>query len=483
MLQMLRLVALTAVAALAAAVPSNVGSGAADFEAPRYTLDLDLPPQQRWKAMCLAQIRTHGWENAFGPVFKFINTVVPADTWVKYDAALQAVAIPVVGSEMTNELRGIQAAALEIGQKVQLSELLFFQIFYEILMQCTGILARDPLGVVFHGRNMDIGLITANITATVTWTKGGEALMTTTQYLGYVGVHTGMRRGGIGRKEGWSVQANERVALVPGPSIGYKDATLLATILAFAEGHQTVGGFIRNIMLKAPTFEQAIPLLSNTPLASPMYLIVGGRDRGAVLTRDRKGLTRESQDTNAKYNTGGRLPVPPSGGNHRKLGASARDPWYLLQTNWDPWIPQTHWGCDGAMVKYSAAEEAACENYIKNWYADLGGCNDLCQLYSDGRSENATKSMGAWASRDADPEHLMSALSLPPVLNGGTRFTSIMSPAVNHYTTLVRAAAVGCGGVSCQPPDLRALRFLVQTMGKAFLPKMNRTINELAKSR
>lgn len=51
----------------------------------------------------------------------------------------------------------IADAALSVGHNVTLSELEFFQIFYEILMQCTGILARDQHGHIVHGRNMDIG--------------------------------------------------------------------------------------------------------------------------------------------------------------------------------------------------------------------------------------------------------------------------------------------------------------------------------------
>ena len=58
----------------------------------------------------------------------------------------------------------------------------------------------------------------------------------------------------------------------------------------------------------------------------------------------------------------------------------------------------------------------------------------------------------------------MAAMSAPPVLNGGTRFTAIMSPATNHFSTTVRGGATGCDGTGCRDPDLRALRFLVHAM-------------------
>ena len=76
---------------------------------------------------------------------------------------------------------------------------------------------------------------------------------------------------------------------MPGPVVGFQNVTLLLTLAGFAEGRKTVGAMLRDTLLQARTFEEAIPLLSDTPLASPIYLIVSGRDRGAVLTRDREG--------------------------------------------------------------------------------------------------------------------------------------------------------------------------------------------------
>ena len=68
-------------------------------------------------------------------------------------------------------------------------------------------------------------------------------------------------------------------------------------MLLTAKGAAPVGNFLRSVLLKAPPFEDALPLLENTPLASPMYLIVGGLREGRVITRDRDGLSKESQDT------------------------------------------------------------------------------------------------------------------------------------------------------------------------------------------
>ena len=180
-------------------------------------------------------------------------------------------------------------------------------MFYELAMECSAVLAQTPAGTL-HGRNLDIGLEVHNITAQVTWRKGGKDLFTSTQFLGYTGVHTGMRlrdasraaadsRRGRGSDGGWSVQANERVTLVPGPFIGYKAASALLTVSSFGLGATPVGQYLRRALTEHATFDAAMPFLESTHLASPMYIIVGGADKGqgAVLTRDRKGVSRSNQ--------------------------------------------------------------------------------------------------------------------------------------------------------------------------------------------
>lgn len=327
------------------------------------------------------------------------------------------------------------------------AELEFFQVFYEILMECTGILAHEADGGIVHGRNMDIGLAVTNITTQMEWKRGGTTVMQSTQYLGYVGVHTGMRM------DGWSVQANERVVLTPGPMIGYKNSTLALTLLAFGEGHSTVGGFLRSSLLSAQTFEEALPLLENTKLASPMYLIVGGKDQGRIITRDRSGLAKESQDTSI-FGKSHHEALP------RGAAAMPMHDWFLLETNWDPWVNLTAADCKAEMASFTPAREKQCEEYIKGLYNDLGKCTDLCQLYSDGRREAATTMMRATPGHVGTKEGLLSVLSTSPVLAGDTKFSSIMSAASGHYSTLVRnqpSTGVTGGATKDKRNELRQL--------------------------
>lgn len=452
------------------AVALVISAASADFAAPVYTLDLDAPPEERWGQMALAQVKLHGWEHSYKPVLDFINGIVSAEMWQKFNTTLTAIGAPIIGEEFVRELNGIQRAATLVGQNVTLAELVFFQIFYELLMQCTGVLARSPddstaNGGVFHGRNMDMGLNVQNITAQVDWQRGNETIMTTTQYIGYVGVHTGMRRGGSAAGTsgaGWSVQANERVVLSPGPIIGYQKATLLKMVTALlTRKGETVGKFLRDSLLAAPSFAEALPLLEDVGLASPMYLIVGGgqQGEGAVITRDRQGVATASMSG---------LPAP-RGAGVRKLGDDGE--WYVLETNWDWWTNKTHTDCDANMAKMPPVEKEACDAWVRLAYADKAGCDELCQLYSDGRREAATASMQALDPASADPAHLMTVMSKAPVLNGGTRFTSIMSAAADHYETTVRVGDAGGSAVTAaantsapSPHEAMALRFLLQEL-------------------
>lgn len=98
---------------------------------------------------------------------------------------------------------------------------------------------------------------------------------------------------------------------------------------------------------------------------------------------DRNGPATESQDTSLW----GRQPVPP---NANVLPVTD---FFLVQTNWDPWINETQAQCIDCMAAFTPAQEELCEDYIRAFYGDKGKCDDLCQLYSDGRAEAATASM------------------------------------------------------------------------------------------
>jgi hypothetical protein len=150
------------------------------------------------------------------------------------------------------------------------------------------------------------------------------------------------------RVDGWTVQANERVTLSLGPKIGYEKADLAKTALAFLKGHYPVGRYLRDALLGAATYEDALPILSSLPLASPMYAIVGGKTGGTVITRARSGVATKMQDTSI-YGNGGKAPAG--------CGVHNMTDRFLVQTNWDPWINKTGKECFAEMARYEERGE------------------------------------------------------------------------------------------------------------------------------
>ena len=419
----------------------------ADFPAPRLEVDLDAPPSERWVPVLDELVRLRGsWQSTGKAVFDYLATYGTTEQWHSWNSTLTKVGLYVLGEETVAESYSLVKYANEkFEANVTLGAVCFFQMFYEIAMECTGTLAHSTNGGIVHGRNMDMGLPVKNLTAQLTWKKGGKSVLTTTQYIGYFGVHTGMRLGG------WSVQANERVVLLPGPIIGYEKSILLATVASFALGATPVGTYLRNALLSAATFEEALPILESTHLASPMYIIVGGakEDEGAVITRGRKGVA-----TTDNFN----LPIPNADKSKAVWkfadadGSEYNDKRFHIQTNWDWWHTETADECRAGMAKLDPKWESLCEKVLNIVFGGKNLCNHLCQEFSDGRREAGEASLNAafGNSPSVDYEALFGVMSKAPVLNGITRFTSIMSAATGYYNTTVR------GGVPPSEDDRKS---------------------------
>ena len=67
-----------------------------------------------------------------------------------------------------------------------------------------------------------------------------------------------------------------------------------------------------------------------------------------------------------------------------------------------------------------------------------GPCTTLCQLYSDGRREKGISLMADLPAAKVSAETMLAAMSTAPVLNGGTRFTTVMSASTNEYKTWIQ---------------------------------------------
>jgi hypothetical protein len=231
--------------------------------------------------------------------------------------------------------------------------------------------------------------------------------------------------------------ANERVTLVPGPFIGYKASSVLMTVSSFALGAMPVGLYLRSALIQHATFDDALPFLKTTFLASPMYIIVGGasKGQGGIITRDRKGISRSNQ-------FGWPIEKAHQGVNGPAwmFDTSSTLSHAKCQTNWDPWITTTASECRISMSQYPAWKTTLCNAVLHFAYND-SQCEDVCQLYSDGRKEGGTADLTErLSSSPATKEMVYSIMSnrTSRVLNGETKFTSVMNSFTNYYNTTVR---------------------------------------------
>ncbi|XP_034959014.2 N-acylethanolamine-hydrolyzing acid amidase [Zootoca vivipara] len=149
-------------------------------------------------------------------------------------------------------------------------------------------------------------------------------------------------------------------------------------IAAFINRNTPVSWLVRTVLSDAEDFEAAALMLSKTPIIADVYYIIGGtRPReGAVITRRRSGPVDI-------------WPLDPLTGG-----------WYRVETNYDHWTTPPPF---------------------------------------DDRRTHAMKAMNATGQKNINLESLYKVLSVQPVLNKLTIYTTVMSAAApSKYTTWIR---------------------------------------------
>ncbi|KAM4582797.1 N-acylethanolamine-hydrolyzing acid amidase-like [Fundulus diaphanus] len=139
-----------------------------------------------------------------------------------------------------------------------------------------------------------------------------------------------------------------------------------------------VSWLVRETLEEAKDFQDAVMRLSKTPLITGVYYIVGGvrAGEGVVITRDRKGPADI-------------WPLEPLQGG-----------WYRVETNYDHWLPAP---------------------------------------VTDHRREAANKALNATGQDHLSMDKLYQVLSLHPICNEITVYTTVMSAASpGNYTTFIR---------------------------------------------
>ena len=281
--------------------PWLLSTAASPTPAKRYTLNLDLPPQDRWKEV----VAEYKWE--FPILLKELEQKVPPEvidlvTFIGLDVEKY------IPYPYDMEMVGI---AIESG--ISVGEVVLANVLYDItafgrkdnIKACTSIVAEAEDGTIYHGRNLDYSYSDAlrNMTIVVDFQQNGKTIYTGTTFAGYVGLMSAQK------PNGFTVSLDER-------DQGEWWMNIIEALLAGTHG---IASFLMRDTVADPNadFEKAIEALAYKPIIAPCYFIVGGvgPKKGVVITRNRVAA----------------LDI------WRLDAFDGR--WFLVETNYDHWLP------------------------------------------------------------------------------------------------------------------------------------------------
>ncbi|QDZ18849.1 N-acylethanolamine-hydrolyzing acid amidase [Chloropicon primus] len=279
------------------------------------TVNLDLPPEERWREVCGALKNESKYLEEYLMESVHVNAAEE-----KMIEKLGEILLENYGRDMRGEIKGCADA---LG--VDFGLLMVLNLGYEVRRlgggihnttgpcddcmhegqggnMCTSIVARQPDGNIVHGRNLDwnIPADLRNFVMTVKFTQNGQHVFTGGTIVGYMGILTGLKPGLF------SVSIDER-------GLG---GDLLGNMIMAVTNKNSLqpSHLLRKTLMEASNYDEAVQMLSTAPLIAPVYYIIAGisANDGALLTRDR---TKSVQPLFLDNNK-----------------------WYLLQTNYDHWV-------------------------------------------------------------------------------------------------------------------------------------------------
>eukprot|EP01064_Diplonema_japonicum_P019772 TRINITY_DN285_c0_g2_i1.p1 TRINITY_DN285_c0_g2~~TRINITY_DN285_c0_g2_i1.p1 ORF type:complete len:440 (+),score=166.80 TRINITY_DN285_c0_g2_i1:67-1320(+) len=271
--------------------PSTYPPTEANMTVPYKVVNLDLLPMDRWTAIgteykaginkLINVFLNHSVGGPSTPVGHFVERVLNADS----EKLLSK-----LPKEYAEEIRGLSmVTGLDLGYMI------LFQLAYELEGLCTSIVAQDAEGKIWHGRNLDFGLFSGYnwtepegggfpgaweltealrpLILKVDWQKNGTTIFSSVQYAGYIGVHTGMKKGMFGMSVDSRFDNN-------------LDKYLLDWLFGSYEG-EFLTLATRTTLTQATSYAEAKQQLSTFKTVGPSYIILSGIEagEGCVLTR------------------------------------------------------------------------------------------------------------------------------------------------------------------------------------------------------
>lgn len=259
---------------------------------PRYRISLDKDPCERWNQVAtdakfllpeaVERLEQHIiGKNIFRRLLYQVVCIVL--TFICYIGYVSS-RVWCCKNSLTSEIWGFaRIAGLSPGK------ILVMQYVYEAATYCTSVVLQTEIPIHLRTMDWDMGFDMRPFTIQVDFLRKGKVLFRAVTWTGYFGILTAQK------PNRFSVSVNYR------PSSGYNDTEAevrltLTTVLRILIGvfflqEQIVGSLVRKVMetKQSVMFDDAVKMLSNGSLLSPVYFIVAGNKKGEGI-----GITRKA---------------------------------------------------------------------------------------------------------------------------------------------------------------------------------------------
>ena len=246
---------------------------------PAYTIDLDLPPSQRYTLVFQNEIYKEGMRTIYGVLQVLLDAEV-----LQGLMDLGNLGLLEVEEDYRMEIEGIARAC-----DVPSAYILFINLFYEITngLACTSIVVQNQQGNPLWSRNQDLGYgmgfthLLRNQTYHLTYAKNGTNIYQAVSFAGFIGTPSAILPGK------WNLAVNSRF---------YRKSSLTFVISVFKEimaGKQHINTWeVRRSMERGLSYGEVVQHLSSIELVTSSYFIIGGvkKDEGVVLERNQTGV-------------------------------------------------------------------------------------------------------------------------------------------------------------------------------------------------
>jgi beta subunit of N-acylethanolamine-hydrolyzing acid amidase len=255
------------------------------LDIPTYTLNLDLPPHERWKHIIPNYPTLHSMIMSI--ISQILDSLVPEITKPLVRLIMAGTLTKLANDEFTEELKGISDIS-----GCPLWALIAYNICYDFMAGCSSggmkTIGEDGKEEFFHYRNLDWPMEeTRATTIQVIYTRGGKSILEAIHYVGMVGIATGVRyvlslnfgndRQGLSCSINFRARTNESTSTM----------TRIHQTFGTAFGHRSdITCIVREMLTSGSTNIDSIIAKLRVTESAPAYLILCSPEKVAILEKD-----------------------------------------------------------------------------------------------------------------------------------------------------------------------------------------------------